>query len=581
MNTRPVESGLTLGTTGAHRPTLYGTQHMAVAGHYLASHAAFAILEAGGNATDAGVAAGIVLGVVQCDLVNVAGIAPIMVHDAKSGRTQTISGLGPWPALADNEIFLREHGGLIPPGLLRTVVPGAPSAWIKALRHFGTMSFGEVAQAAIRFARDGFVMYPLLADALAEHEADYRKWPSNAAVFLPGGRLPQVGEIFIQSDLARTLQYLADEESAASGAGREAGLQAVHDAFYRGDIARTISAFHEAEGGWLRFGDFASFEAALEPAVMRRFGEAEIHTCGPWTQGPVIQQTLALLDPAALKALGHNSPAYIHRITEALKLAFADRERFYGDPRVTDVPLDALLAEDNLAARRALLRDDRAWTEMPPHSFAEAASAGLSGSEGSPALPGDTSFVCVVDRHGNAFAATPSDTSYDSVLVPGTGLCPSSRGTQSFTSPGHPAQVAPGVRPRLTCNPALAIKPGAWTMPFGTPGGDVQCQAMVQVLLNRLVFGMDLQLAVEAPRFASYSFPGAFQPHEYFPGRLALESRIAADTARQLGTLGHDVHPWPDWTLRAGAVCAIQHDHASGVKAGAADPRRTSYAVGW
>lgn len=581
MNAAQLDPGLSLGTTGAFRPTLLGTQHMAVAGHYLAAHAAFTVLEAGGNATDAGVAAGIALGVVQCDLVNFAGVAPIIVYDAKTGRTQTISGIGPWPALANNDLFLREHGGLIPPGLLRTVVPGAPSAWIKALQHFGTMSFGEVAEAAIRLARDGFVMYPLLADMLVEHEADYHKWPSNAAVFLPGGRPPQVGEIFVQSDLARTLQYLVDEEGAASGAGREAGLQAVHDAFYRGDIAGTIGAFHEAEGGWLRFDDFASFEAPLEPAVVRGFGGAEIHSCGPWTQGPVIHQTLALLDPDELKALGHNSSAYVHRVTEALKLAFADRERFYGDPQVVEVPLDALLSAENIAVRRAMLRDKQAWPEMPPPSFGEGAPNAMPKSTGWPGLPGDTSFVCVVDKHGNAFAATPSDTSYDSVLVPGTGLCPSSRGTQSFTGKGHVAQVVPKVRPRLTCNPALAIKSGAWTMPFGTPGGDVQCQAMVQVLLNRLVFGMDLQVAVEAPRFASYSFPGAFQPHAYFPGRLALEGRFDDAVIRELSSWGHEIQAWPDWTLRAGAVCAIQHEHATGMKAGAADPRRTSYAVGW
>ncbi|MGO4676628.1 gamma-glutamyltransferase family protein [Bosea sp. 2YAB26] len=572
---------MTIGTTGAFRPTLFGTQHMAVAGHYLAAHAAFAILEAGGNATDAGVAAGIALGVVQCDLVNFAGVAPIIVYDAKSGRTKTISGIGPWPALADHEVFLREYGGLIPPGLLRTVVPAAPSAWVKALQHFGTMSFGDVAQAAIRFAGDGFVMYPLLADMIADHEADYRNWPSNAAVFLPGGCLPRVGEIFVQTDLARTLQYLVDEERAASGNGRIAGLTAVHNAFYRGDIASTIDAFHRSEGGWLRFEDMAPFEAAIEPSVVRSFAGAEIHTCGPWTQGPVIHQALALLESDELQALGHNSPAYVHRVTEALKLAFADREQFYGDPRQVDVPLDVLLGPENIAARRSLLRDWQAWPEMPPPSFGAGAPNAMPASTGWPELPGDTSFVCVVDKHGNAFAATPSDTSYDSVLVPGTGLCPSSRGTQSFTRKGHVAQVAPRVRPRLTCNPAIAIKPGAWTMPFGTPGGDVQCQAMVQVLLNRLVFGMDLQVAVEAPRFASYSFPGAFQPHAYFPGRLALEGRFDNATVRELADRGHDIQAWPDWTLRAGAVCAIQHEHATGVKAGAADPRRTSYAVGW
>ncbi len=576
MNQRTTENA---GATAAHRPTLYGTHHMASAGHYAASHAAFMILEAGGNAIDAGVAAGLVLGVVQCDLVNVAGVAPIIIHDAATGQVHTISGLGTWPALADNDVFRRAHGGAIPPGLLRSVVPGAPSGWITALRRFGTMGFGEVAAPAIALARDGFVMYPLLADMIALHEDDYRRWPSNAAVYLPGGRLPQPGELFVQKDLAASLQYLADQERAAAGRGRDAGLLAAHDAFYKGDIAVAIDRFHRDQGGWLRREDLAGFQAAVEPAVALAFGDATVHACGPWTQGPVLLQALSLLDPRELRSLGHNSPDYVHILAEALKLAFADREAFYGDPRAVDVPLDRLLGAENRAARRALIDRDRAAHGLPPASLG--GTTDLPGPKaGDPGLPGDTSFVCVTDRHGNAFAATPSDTSYDSVMIPGTGLCPSSRGSQGYTAPGHPGLVAPGRRPRLTCNPALAIRPGQWVMPFGTPGGDVQVQAMLQVFLNRAVFGMDPQAAVEAPRFASYSFPGAFQPHDYFPARLTLEGRFAPAFDAILAARGHQVTRWPDWTWLAGAVCLIQADLSTGIHAGAADPRRTSYASG-
>jgi gamma-glutamyltranspeptidase/glutathione hydrolase len=553
---------------------------MAVAGHYAAAHAAFQILEAGGNAVDAGVAAGIALGVLQCDLVNVAGVAPILLYEAASGQVRTISGLGTWPRLADPEFFRREHGGAIPEGILRTVVPAAPAAWITALLRFGTMSFGEVAAAAIRFAGEGFPVYPLLADMIRLNEAGYRRWPSNAAVYLPNGRAPEVGDVFVQADLARSLQHLADEEKAASGKGREAGLRAAYDAFYRGDIAAAIVRFHRENGGWMREEDLSEFRVEIEPAVKAGFAGVDVYTCGPWCQGPVLLQALSLIDPSAVREMGHNSLDYVHTVAEALKLAFADRERWYGDPRFVDVPLARLLSAEYAAARRKLIRPDRAWPEMPPAGEAGAAEAPQA-KQGGPGLPRDTSYVCVVDRHGNVFSATPSDVSFDTVLIPGTGLCPSSRGSQSWTDPRHPSCLAPGKRPRLTPNPALAIRPGEWIMPFGTPGGDVQSQAMLQLFLNVAVFGMDPQSAAEAPRFASYSFPDSFEPHQYFPGRLNVESRIPDAVRNGLASRGHDLFAWPDWTWRAGAVCTIRADLRTGVLTGGADPRRPSYAVGW
>jgi len=568
-----------VGVTGAHRPSLRGTRHMVAACHYGAAHAAFAILEAGGNAVDAGIAGGIALGVLQCDLVNVAGVAPIILYDAASAKVHTISGLGPWPRRTDAERFRREHGGHVPHGLLRSIVPAAPDAWITALRRFGTLSFGEVAASATRFARDGFPMYAMLADMIALHEAEYRRWPSNAEVFLPNGRLPRAGEVFVQADLGRTLQYMADEETAAASRGRDAGLAAARDAFYRGDIAAAIDRFNRKNDGWLRADDLAGFHAEIEDPVSVEFAGTRVYACGPWCQGPVLPQALNLLDAGALAALGHNSTDYIHAVTEALKLAFADRERYYGDPRFVEVPLDRLLSPAYAAERRRLIRPDRAAPGMPPAGDGSAAVPASAGGE--PAAPHDTSYIAVVDRHGNVFSATPSDSSFDTVLIPGTGLCISSRGSQSWVDPAHPSSVAPGKRPRLTPAPALAIKPGEWAMPFGTPGGDVQAQAMLQVFLNTVVFGMEPQLAVEAPRFASYSFPDSFEPHGYLPGRLHLEDRIAPATGAALAERGHDVRWWPATTWRAGAVCTIVADGRSGTMTAGADPRRASYAVGW
>ncbi|HLI11008.1 MAG TPA: gamma-glutamyltransferase [Alphaproteobacteria bacterium] len=580
---------LGLGRPDTNRHVLLGNRHMIAAGHFAAAHAGFLVLEAGGNAVDAGVAAGIALGVLQSDIVNVAGVAPIMIYLAERREVLTIDGLGVWPKAASLEYFRTQHGGEIPEGLMRTVVPAAPASWLTALEWFGTMSFGEVAAAAIRFARDGFPMHPPMADYIARNVDRYVQWPQNAAIYLPQGRAPLAGERFVQSDLGATLQYMADEEKAAQKKSRTAGIQAARDAFYKGEIARRIAAFHREHGGWMTESDLADYRVRFEPPVRVRLRGIELYTCGPWCQGPLLAQAIKILDGVELAKLGHNSPAYIHTVAEAIKLACADREAYFGDPRFVEVPLDTLLSEPYLAERRKRIDLRRAspgmpaagqaWTDKAAPKLVLAAAAARGGAQ--PRTAHDTSYVAVVDRHGNAFSATPSDSSSDMEVVPGTGLAPSSRGSQSFTIPGHPSAVAPGKRPRLTPNPAIAFFGEHAVMPFGTPGGDVQSQAMLQVLLNVTVFGMDLQTAVEAPRFASYSFPNSFEPHDYLPGRLTVERNVGDKTLDALAALGHDVKPWPERSWHAGSVCAVLHDRKEGVWMGAADPRRSSYAVGW
>jgi gamma-glutamyltranspeptidase/glutathione hydrolase len=579
-------TGNVIGLKGisGHGNVLTGTQHMVAAGHYAAAHAGFLVLEAGGNAVDAGVAAGIALGVTQCDLVNVAGVAPIMIRLGKTGEVITIDGLGVWPMKASSGYFREHHGGAIPAGLMRAVVPGAPSGWITALERYGTMSFGDVVAASIRIARDGFAADPRFCDTISVNEANYRRFAENARVMLPGGKVPVPGDIFRQSDLARTLQYMADEEKRAAGKGRAAGLAAAHAAFYQGDIARTITDYHAKNGGWLTMQDMGGFRARLEAPLKIRHRDIDLYTCGAWCQGPALAMVLKLLGRDDVGALGHNSPAYIHLLTEALKLAFADREAYFGDPRFIDVPLDTLLSDAYAAERRRHIDPARSCPQMPEHGaipgYPRMRAAAPTGDV--PPLSPDTSYLAVVDKEGNAFSATPSDPSYDTEMIPGTGLCPSGRGSQSWTVPGHPSEVAPFKRPRLTPNPAIAILgDGQAVMPFGTPGGDVQTQSMLQVLLNVSVFGMDLRSAIEAPRFATYSFPSSFEPHEYYPNRLALEGRIERKTADGLAERGHDLLAWPDWTRLTGAVCAVIHDVKHGVLTSAGDPRRASYAVGW
>lgn len=568
--------------TGAEagRPVISGVNHMVSAGHYLAATAAFEVLEAGGNAIDAGVAGGITLSVVQSELVNFAGVAPIIVREASSGTVRSISGLGWWPRAMTATLFRDSYRGEIPHGLLRTVVPAAPDAWILALRQYGTMTFGEVAGAAIRLARDGFVMYPLMANLIETLADEYARWRSSAAIYLPGGRPPRVGERFVQSDLAATLQFMADQEAAAGG-DRHAGLRAARHAFYRGDIAHAIVSFHADNGGLLTLQDLAEYASEIEEPPRVRFHGVDVYGCGAWSQGPALLQILRMLQAGEVAALGHNSAGYVHTFAEIVKLAFADRHAYLGDPRFVSPPLERLLSEEHARARLARIDPARAFPGLPTDGgYADPRLPAVAEPRSEPTPPPlDTSYISVVDRWGNCFSATPSDVSYDTPVIPGTGLAVSSRGSQSWADPEHPSGVRPGKRPRLTPNPALAVSDDGRFIPFGSPGGDVQTQAMSQVLMNLLAFGMNPQHATEAPRFASYSFPDSFEPHDFFPSRLNLEAGVGEAVGSELSARGHDVNWWPDLTWRAGAVCLI--DSREGIHAGAADPRRPCYAIGW
>ncbi|MCY4496032.1 MAG: gamma-glutamyltransferase, partial [Rhodospirillaceae bacterium] len=530
------------------QPAVIGRRYMASTGHYLATEAAIDILQGGGNAVDAGVSACITLGVVQSDQVQFGGVAPIMVYLAEMDEVLTISGLGWWPKAASLDYFVNECGGEIPIGVRRTVVPAAPDAYIQALSRYGTMSFGDAARHAIRCAREGIALHRHMKIYIERHAERIRNWPGNAECFLPDGRIPEVGDLFVQRDLAATLQYMADEEHAAAKGGRESGLAAARDAFYKGDIAQMMVAFQRENGGWLTADDLAGYASAVEPPVAYRYRGIDIYSCGPWCQGPVVPQALSLLEGIDLETLGHNTPEYIHAVAEAIKLAFADRERHYGDPRFVDVPIGALLDSDYAAERRKLIRSGEAWTELPPAGSVNGgpdrwAAPAATRDAPTPVHAADTSYAAVIDGGGNVFSATPSDTSWDAPVVPGLGFTPSARGSQSFAVPGHASCVAPGKRPRLTPNPAIALKRGEFAMPFGASGGDTQPQGMLQVLLNHVVFGMDIQAAIDAPRLCTHSQPDSFEPHTAYPARLALESRIDRAAGDRLAALGHDV----DW----------------------------------
>lgn len=578
-------------------PVTRGHHHVVSAGHELAALAAFEALENGGNAIDAGVAAILTLGVVYSDQVSVAGVAPMIIRLADTGKVATIAGVGGWPRALDPDAFIERHGGEIPLGVRRTVAPAAPDACLRALERWGTMTFRDVAARAVRYASRGFPRHPVMLDYVRRYADDLRHWPENVAIWMPDGEVPASGDRLVQTDLGRTLQFLCDEERAA-GDDRMAGLAAVRRAFYRGDVASRILAHQRAHDGLLAAEDLESFRCPIVPSVSRRFRfngeEVEVHTCGAWSQGPFLLEALAIAEAADVRTLGHGTDGYLHAIAEILKLTFADREGYLGDPDFVDIPVGALIGEPYAAERRKEIDPRRASPGMPlpgavpghapwvsPVAVAVAGTAPGAASEAPLRPPADTSIVCVIDGQGNALCSTPSDTSWDTPVVPGTGFTVSSRGAQSWAVRGHPSCVAPGKRPRLTPNPCFVLSPGRWIMPFGTPGGDTQIQANLQVLLNHLVFGMALQDAVEAPRLVTHSHPDTFSPHTAHPGLLTLEGRIGETTCDRLAARGHRVERLDDWTHWTGGVCAVRQDLATGELEAAADPRRWSRAMGW
>jgi gamma-glutamyltranspeptidase/glutathione hydrolase len=392
----------------------------------------------------------------------------------------------------------------------------------------------------------------------------------------------------VLADLARTLEHLCDEERAHARAGREAGLRAVREAFYAGDIASAIARFYAERGGWLAREDLESFRCQLAPPASRVFRlggeEVEVLTCGPWCQGPMLLQVLAIAEHLDLAAMGTDSADYLHAVAEALKLAFADREAYFGDPDFVAVPVDTLTsaAYGRERARRIDLR--RAAPGMPPPGAVQGHSPYLGDTAHATApaaASADTSVVAVIDASGNAFCSNPSDPSWDVPVVPGTGLAVSSRGSQSWAVRGHPSVLAPGKRPRLTPNPNIARVRGKWIMPFGSPGGDSQVPGNLQFLLAHLLAGMQLQSAVEAPRIMTHSHPNSFAPHASSPGLLDVEAPIPDSVREELARRGHRSEAAPQFSFKTAGVCAAKKDLTTGELSAAADPRRPSRAMGF
>jgi gamma-glutamyltranspeptidase/glutathione hydrolase len=572
------------------RPVVAGTQGVVAAGHPLVSMAAMRMLLAGGNAFDAAVAAGFAAAVVEPTAsYTLCGECVALVHDARRAETLAVSGQGVAPARATIGLFRDRGFDRIPTGPgadahLSFTVPGAVDAYLTLLERYGTRTVSEVLAPAIHYAERGFPMYPYMHRMLAipETRAQFDRYPPGGHdVFYPGGRAPRVGEMLVQPALAGTLRRLVDADARSRG-HRAAGIAAARERFYRGDIAATIGAFSERFGGLLRATDLAGYATRLEPPLRTTFEGREILGQAAWTQGPVLMQALGMLAGQDLRAMGHNSARYIHVVAEALKLAFADRERYYGD--AAPVPLAELLAPAYLRERAALIRMDRAMREAPPPG-----DPLRRGGAPSPAAPppaaitaaggetDGTTHIAALDRDGNMICLTPSGGVFrKSAFSPELGCTLSTRSEMFVLEDGHPNALTPGKRPRTTLVSYLVCENGIPVMTVGCPGGDDQAQADLQLILDVLVFGMNPQQAVEAPRFATQTLVNSFWPRVYKPGQLNVEAGIPERTREELRALGHLVTE-----IGACGIGAVvtRRDPETGVLSAGADPRRPTYAL--
>jgi len=576
------------------RPVVSGTQGVIAAGHPLVSMAGMRMLLAGGNAFDAAVAAGFAAAVVEPTAsYTLCGECVALVYDARRRETQALSGQGTAPGLATIELFRKRGLDRIPTGPgsdahLSFTVPGAVDAYLTLLETLGTKTISEVLAPALHYAERGFPMYEYMHRLLAipETRSQFDVYPpGGTAVFYPGGRVPEVGEVFVQPALAGTLRKLMEVDAQGCD-HRQAGIAAARQRFYRGDVAATIGAFSERLGGLLRASDLAGYHAGLESPVRVAFAGREIVAQGAWTQGPVLLQALGMLATLDLRALGHNSPRYIHVVTEALKLAFADRERYYGDAGA--VPLAELLSPAYARQRAALIRQDRAMPEAPPagdpHGRGAAGSARpvTPGARGTGVAAGGadgTTHIAAIDRDGNMVCLTPSGGVFrKSAFAPELGCTLSTRSEMFVLEDGHPNALTPGKRPRTTLVSYLICEDGVPTTTVGCPGGDDQSQADLQIVLNLVVFGMNPQQAVEASRFSTQTLVNSFYPRAYRPGQLNVEPGIPESTRAELRALGHSVSE-----IGACGIGAVvtRRDPASGALSAGADPRRPTYALAW
>lgn len=593
------------------RPEILGTFGVVTTTHWLASSSGMAMLERGGNAFDAAVAAGFVLQVVEPHLVGPGGEVPIVFHSARTGETRVLCGQGTSPKAATLDHYKSEDLTLIPGnGLLATVIPGSFDAWLQLLRDYGSLPLSEVLAPAIHYAQKGHPLLPRVADTIAGLKDFFeREWPTSAAAYAPNGRAPQPRELFRNEALAGTWQRIIREAESVGG-NREKQIDKAREAFYHGFVAEEIERFAQSNEvmdesgnrhrGVITAADMAGWQATYEAPLTYDYHGYTLNKIGSWGQGPVFLQTLALLKDFDISAMDTRGPDFVHTVTEAMKLAFADREFYYSDPNFVDVPMETLLSDVYNDERRKLI-GERASLDLRPgvvpgfeaqiarmREALDRLSRISSGDEVSSeptmadmrsARRGDTVHVDAIDAEGNMVAAMPSGGwLQSSPYIPALGFMLNSRAQMFWLEPGLPASLEPGKRPRTTLTPSLAHKDGRPYMAFGTPGGDQQEQWQLLFFLRHVHHGLNLQEAIDMPMSHTSHFPSSFYPRDRKPGHLAIEESFGDETIKALGDRGHQLDVASEWTIGRMVAAARGED---GVLRAAATPRlMQAYAVG-
>lgn len=577
-----------------------GTRGAVAAGTEYATEAGMRMYYSGGNAVDAGIATLLAASVTEFSHFGMGGEAPILIR-TKAGKVFAIAGVGTMPKMATADFFrkhqLQPNEIVDPPeghglkdwvpvaGILSALVPGMPDAALVALRDFGTKSFADAAQPAIELA-DGFPIDELRSMTIRNSVRYLESWPSSKKVYMPNGRVPEPGEIFRQPDLARTLRAMAavEKKALAAGASRAKAMDAVRDFFYRGEIAHRIDEYSKQNGGLLRYEDLAAFHLEPEEAVSTIFHGYTVYKPGFWSQGPSMIETLNILEGFNLTSLKLNSADYIHTLVESLKLAYADRDTYYGDPKFVKIPTERLLSKEYGAERRKLVteqasldfRPGNVEANPPKHPF----YANLTHRNIDDALLAkDTTCVDAIDKDGVAISITPSGAWLPSVVAGDTGIPLTERAQSFLLVPGHPNELAGGKRPRVTLSPTLVVGPNGSVVTLSTPGGDNQDQALLQVLFYSVEFGMNAQAAVEAPRFQTEHLVSSFDNHAMSPGSLLLDERTLPNVIAELQKRGHKVETRSRYA--SGAAPVLIRLHPTGLIEAGADPFYFRSAQAW
>ncbi len=598
-------------SSNARRPIVMGTRGVVTSAHYLATAAGFRIMEQGGNAIDAAAAMSFVLNLVEPHQNGLGGEAPTLIYSAREKKAYSISGMG-WSPAAFTIDWCRDNGvDLIPgDGYLPACVPAMVDTWAVSMARWGTMSFEQVVQPALELATNGFPMYDQLHGIIAERVELYSNaYASTGEVFLPGGKVPEVGEVFRNPDFAHVLELMIQAERDAKGKGRVAGIEAARDVFYKGEIAERIVDFiHstpalDASGterfGLLSYEDMAEWHALIEEPETVNYRGLDVHKCSSWTQGPVFLQQLTLLEGFDLKAMGNTSVEYLHTFIECTKLAFADREVYYGDRLHDDVPFDVLLSKDYAARRRALIGPEASLDIRPGdvgYGIPEWATFDVKednrramgryeeATEESPlgnSQPGDTTQCDAIDREGNMVASTPSGGWIQtSPVIRGLGFPLGTRGQMFYLNAKRPNALAPHKRPRATLTPTLATRNGEPYLAFGTPGGDGQDQWTLQFFINYVDFGLNLQEAIDGWHWEIHHTPSSFYPRRSAPGLVNVDFRMPAGVIEGLRQRGHVIR---NINKYAGLkMQAIRFDKENGTIHGAvASQPTTGQVYGW